>query len=49
MADPIAALKALVDSSKLKTGEEAAAEYLFKVNFMCLYLDISQDLHAYLT
>ena len=31
MADPIAALKALVDISKLKSGEDAAAEYLSKV------------------
>ena len=31
MADPIAALKALIDISKLKSGEDAAAEYLSKV------------------
>ena len=32
MADPIAALKALVDISKLKSGEDAAADYLSKVS-----------------
>ena len=33
MADPIAALKALVDISKLRSGEDAAVEYLSKEMF----------------
>ena len=33
MADPIAALKALVDISKLKSGEDAAADYFSKVSW----------------
>ena len=49
MADPIAALKALVDISKLKSGEDAAAEYLSKVRrrsqlspslLFCPFLDV---------
>merc|ERR1712131_290781 len=39
MADPIAALKALVDISKLKSGEDAAAEYLSKIFVTVLYND----------